>query len=484
MKKNNDMPPQDFRNYGHLFVDWIADYLENIEDHKVLPGIKPGDIKSSLPASAPSAGESMENIMADFEKIIMPGITHWNHPDFMGYFNSTSSGPGILAEFLTAALNQNGMIWKTSPASAELEEIVLNWFREMAGLPNEFWGIIYDTASTSSLHAFTAAREQIYLRMFAEKKFFSRKEILPLMFYTSEHANISIEKAALTIGIKPAGVKKIKADSKFRMDSGELKKAILEDKKQGCIPFCVSATIGTTSTISIDPIEDISEICSENDLWLHVDAAYAGNAAILPEKRELFKGWEKADSIVINPHKWMFTPMDLSAFYTRKPDVLKKAFTYIPEYLKTSFSDINNYMDYGFQLGRRFRSLKFWFIIKYFGVEGLKDRIREHIRIAKLLEEKLKSEKDIEIIAPVDFAAVCFRIIPGKNADEETINLFNEKFLNEMNSRRDFLISHSKINNMFFLRVVCSGLRTTEEHVLKVFEEIKKVKKEMNVLNG
>ena len=481
----NDMPPDEFRQMGHQLVDWIADYLNNIENYKVLPSVKPGEIKEALPTHPPQSGESAETLIKDFEKFILPGITHWNHPKFMGYFNSTSSGPGILAEFLTAALNQNGMIWKTSPASTELEEVVLDWFREMVGLPGEFWGMIYDTASTSSLHAFAAARESVYEKMFSEKKFFSRKEILPLMFYTSEHANISIEKAALTIGIKPAGVKKIKSDSYFRMNTRELKENIGEDIKQGCIPFCVSATIGTTSTVSIDPIKEIAEICKANNIWLHVDAAYAGNAAILPEKRDLFDGWEMADSIVINPHKWMFTPMDLSAFYTKKPEILKKAFTYIPEYLKTGITDVRNSMDYGFQLGRRFRSLKLWFIIKYFGVEGLREILRGHILNAKKLEEDLRKIKDIEIIAPVYFATVCFRVVP-EGADENKIKEFNQALLDELNNRGDLLISHSSAGGKYFLRMVCSGLRTREEHIKDALKIIQQVKAEIYArqLNG
>ncbi len=479
MKIQNDMPSEEFRKYGHQLVDWIAEYLDNIEQYNVLPSVNPGDIKSLLKKAPPERGEGMEVIFKDIEDIILPGITHWNHPNFMGYFNSTSSGPGILAEFLTAAFNQNGMIWKTSPVSTELEEVVLGWFRDMVGLPPEYWGIIYDTASTSCLHAFTAAREWKYEKMFSEKKFFSRKEILPLMFYTSEQANIAVEKAALTIGVKPAGVKKIKTDNLFRMDAKELKKTIKEDIEQGCIPFCVSATIGTTSTVSIDPVMEIGQICRDNDIWFHIDAAYAGNAAILPEKRILFEGWEAADSIVINPHKWMFSPVDLSAFYTRKPEVLKRAFTYVPEYLKTGISDVQNQMDYGFQVGRRFRSLKLWFIIRYFGVNGLREIIREQVRIAKQLEEAMRSEKDIEIIAPVNFATVSFRIIPQGITDEKYINEFNRSILEELNSRKTILISHSVIGSKYFLRIVCSGLRTREEHVKKALDTINSIKKEL-----
>jgi len=336
LPKVGDMPVDDFRKYGHQLVDWIANYLEGIESYKVLPDIKPGEIISTLPSRPPEEGEPLENIMKDFEDKIISGITHWNHPDFMAYFNSTSSGPGILAELLSAGLNVNGMAWHTCPAATELEEVILNWFKKMLGLHDQLWGIIYDTASVSSMHAIAAAREQLGDLMLREKGLAGRNDIPRLRIYFSEQAHFSIDKSAVTLGIGLEGIRKIPVDKNFKMISAELQKAIDEDKKAGWLPFCVVATVGTTSTTSVDPVKEISRICLKENLWLHVDAAYAGTAAVLPEMRWIFDGIENADSLVINPHKWMFTPIDLSIFYTKKPEVLKRAFSLSAEYLKAS----------------------------------------------------------------------------------------------------------------------------------------------------
>ncbi|MCP5062924.1 MAG: aminotransferase class I/II-fold pyridoxal phosphate-dependent enzyme, partial [Ignavibacteriae bacterium] len=309
LNKNKDMPIEDFRKSGYELVNWIANYLEKVEEYPVVAQVNPGDIKNKLPKSPPLKSEKMSDVFADIDRIIMPGITHWNHPNFMAYFNATSSGPGILAELLIAGLNNNGMLWKTSPALTELEEVTLNWFREMIQLPKKFWGIIYDLASISSLHAIAAAREQAK----EQNKNFN---LAKLRIYTSEHAHSSIEKSVKTLGLSDSALVKIKVDNSFKIIPHELQKAIKEDLENDLQPFCIVATVGTTSTTSIDPIEEIVKINAKFNLWLHIDAAYAGTAAILPEHNYILNEVDKADSIVINPHKWLFVPIDLSILYT------------------------------------------------------------------------------------------------------------------------------------------------------------------------
>ena len=464
-----DMPIEEFRKNGHKLVDWIADYLTNIDDIPVLPGIKPGAIKTKLPEAPPEKGEPMENILADIDPVIMPGMTHWSHPNFMAYFNSTSSGPGILAELLTAAFNINGMNWKSCPSATELEQVTLSWLRQMLGIPDDFWGIIYDTASVSTMHGLACAREQADLNL-REKGMTGRDDLPRLRLYLSEHAHSSVEKGALTLGIGLEGIRKIPVDKNYSMIAAELEKAIEEDKNNGWLPFCIVATVGTTSTTSIDPVEEIAEICKKNNIWLHVDAAHAGIAAIVPEMQYILKGIDSADSIVVNPHKWMFTPIDLSVFYTTKPEILRKAFSLVAEYLKTDEDRIvENYMDYGIQLGRRFRSLKLWFIIRYFGKEGLSERIREHLRLGKLFAHWIDEHPLFERTAPTPFSTICFRAIPdGINVDEE-LNLLNEKLMNNVNATGEVFLTHTKLNGKFTIRLVISGVRTEEKHVEKAW---------------
>lgn len=478
--KTGDMPVEEFKKYGYKVVDWMADYLKEIEKFPVLSQQKPGEIKSKIPNLPPQKGESFDNIIRDVNDIIVPGITHWNHPNFMAYFNSTASGPGILAEMFSAAFNINGMLWKTSPASAELEEASLIWFRQMLGFPDEFWGIIYDTASVSSMHAIAAAREQASQFLFREKGMAGRSDVPRLRLYASDQAHSSIDKGAITLGIGMEGIRKIPVDDKFKMIPEELEKAINEDKSNGWYPFCVVATVGTTSSTSIDPVDEIGEICKKEKIWLHVDAAYGGVAAVIPEMRYIFNGIEKADSIVVNPHKWMFTPIDLSVFFTKKPDVLKRAFSLVAEYLKTEDSEkVQNYMDYGIQLGRRFRSLKLWFIIRYFGVEGIADRIKEHLELAQYLKKEIETNENFEIMAPVPLSVVCFRFHPKKIKDEMLLDDLNEKLMNLVNASGEVFISHTKLNNKLVLRIAISGLRTEKRHVDKAWEMIVKKTKEL-----
>jgi aromatic-L-amino-acid decarboxylase len=468
----SDMPIEEFRKSGHQLVDWIADYLKDIEKYPPLSQVNPGDILKRIPQSPPEKGEDIENVLNDVDKILMDGITHWNHPGFMAYFNSTSSGPGILAELLTAGLGINGMLWKTSPAFTEHEKAMMNWFRQMVGLPKNYWGIIYDTASTSSMHAIASAREQLNLG-FREKGMAGRNDVPRLRMYCSEHAHSSIEKGAVTLGIGLEGIRKIPVNEKFEMITAKLDEAITEDFKNGVKPFCVVATVGTTSTTSVDPVEAIVTICEKYNLWLHIDAAYAGVTAMIPEMKWITKGWESADSIVINPHKWMFTPMDLSIYFTRKPEILKQAFSLVPEYLRTTLDDeVENLMDYGIQLGRRFRSLKLWFIIRYFGVEGLAERIKNHIEFAQEFAIWIDNEKDFERMAPVPFSTVCFRYNPG-NKTEQELNELNERLLENINASGKLFLSHTKLNGKFVIRLTIGSIRHERKHIVEAWELIK-----------
>lgn len=467
-----DMSPDEFFKNGHKLVDWIADYLNNIEKYPPLAQVSPGDILKRIPQTPPKNGEDIEKVLADVDRILIDGITHWNHPGFMAYFNSTSSMPGILAELLSAAFNANGMLWKTSPAFTELEKAMMNWFRQMVGLPENYWGIIYDTASTSSMHAIASAREQLNLGI-RESGMTGRNDLPKLRLYCSEHAHSSIEKGAVTLGIGLNGVKKIPVDETFRMIPEKLEQAIEEDISNKVKPFCVVATVGTTSTTSVDPVKDIAAICEKYDLWLHIDAAYAGVTAMIPEMKWVSSGWDKADSIVINPHKWMFTPMDLSVYFTRKPDILKRAFSLVPEYLKTQVDDeVENLMDYGIQLGRRFRSLKLWFIIRYFGVDGLAERIRNHITLAKEFADWINNENDFELLAPIPFSTVCFRYNPGSLSEEE-LNHLNEKLLDDINKSGKIFLSHTRLNGRFTIRLTIGSIRHERRHIYQAWEVIK-----------
>src|SRR4026208_2009189 len=378
------MSGPEFRRFGHELVDWIADYFERIDDLPVLAAIEPGDLKAQLPSAPPEQGEPMEQIIADVNRLIVPALTHWSHPSFFAYFATSTSAPGIFGELLSAAFDNKAMLWRTSPASTELEEVTLDWLRQMMGLDAGYTGIIYDTASVSSMHAIPAAREGVELRI-REEGMSGRTDLPLLRVYVSEQAHSSIEKGVITLGLGQKGLRKIPTDSEFRMDVGALKRAIVEDKANGVIPFCVVATVGTTSTSSIDPISDIIPIGEEHALWLHVDAAYAGSAAIVPELRHILAGCNRADSVVTNPHKWLFTPFDLSVLYCRHMDLLRRAFSLVPEYLRTPEQEkVRSGSDYGIQLGRRFRALKLWMVMRYFGHEGLAARIREHCRLASL----------------------------------------------------------------------------------------------------
>ena len=469
-----DMSPEDFRRYGHQVVDWIADYLAHPERYPVLSQNQPGQVKNALPSKAPERGEAMEAMLADLDRIIVPGVTHWNHPAFFAYFATSGSAPGILGEMLAAAFNVNAMLWRTSPSATELEEVTISWLRQMLGLSEEFSGVIYDTASISSLCAIAAARETVTdLRVREEGLSTSNTR---LRLYCSEQAHSSIDKAVITLGIGQQGVRKIGTDSEFRMDASSLARAIEEDRANGWRPFCVVATVGTTSTTSIDPVPQIAEICQREGLWLHVDAAYGGSAAVVPEMKWILDGCEHVDSIVMNPHKWMFVPVDLSVLFCKRMDVLRQAFSLVPEYLRTGDADeVQNFMDYGPQLGRRFRAIKLWFVMRYFGVEGLAARIREHIAMAREFAEWVDLSPGFERLAPVPFSVVCFRAHPQRISNETELDTLNERLMEEVNRRGKVYLSHTRLKGAFTLRLAIGNIRTTREHVKLAWDELNEV---------
>ena len=462
-----DMKESDFRRFGHELIDWIADYFEDIDQRPVLPDMEPGDLKAQLPSAPPVHGESMEDIIADVDRVIAPALTHWSHPSFFAYFATSTSGPGILGELLSAAFDNKSMLWRTSPASTELEEVTLDWLRQMMGLDPGMIGIIYDTASVSSMHAIAAAREGAEQRI-REEGMSGRPDLPLLRVYVSEQAHSSIEKAVITLGLGQRGLRKIPVDSAFRMDADALAAAIDEDKRDGYLPFCIVATVGTTSTSSIDPVEKIVPIAEAHKMWLHVDAAYAGSAAVVPEFRHILAGCERADSLVTNPHKWLFTPFDLSVLYCRHMDLLKRAFSLVPEYLRTPEQEkVRSGSDYGIQLGRRFRALKLWMVMRYFGHEGLAARIREHCRIARLFASLVDESPDWELLAPVPLALVCFRAKPEGVAD---LDALNEEIMHRVNASGRALLSHTRLNDKLTLRLSIGNIRTTEQHVRQVWQ--------------
>ena len=462
-----DMSKEDFRRFGHELVDWVADYFDNVENLPVLASIEPGDLKAQLPATPPQQGEPMEQIIADVERLIVPALTHWSHPSFFAYFATSTSAPGIFGELLSAAFDNKAMLWRTSPASTELEEVTLDWLRQMMGLDPGMMGIIYDTASVSSLHAIAAAREGVEQRI-REDGMSGRPDLPLLRVYISEQAHSSIEKAVITLGLGQRGLRKIPTDDKFRMDVRALEAAIRQDKRDGYLPFCIVATVGTTSTSSIDPVREMIPIGEEHAMWLHVDAAYAGSAAIVPEFRSLLAGCERADSVVTNPHKWLFTPFDLSVLYCRHMDLLKRAFSLVPEYLRTPEQEkVRSGSDYGIQLGRRFRALKLWMVMRYFGHEGLAARIREHCRLANLFASWVEESGDWELMAPHPLALVCFRACP---AGADDLDALNEAIMHGVNASGGALLSHTRLNDQLTLRLSIGNIRTTEKHVCHVWE--------------
>ncbi len=465
------MDPAEFRAHGHALVDWIAEYLANPERYPVLPRVVPGAVRDALPPAAPEQGEPFDRIFADFERVIVPALTHWNHPGFFAYFAITASEPGILAELLSAALNQQAMLGRTSPAATELEEVSLAWLRRLMGLPDAFEGVIYDTASVATLHGLAAAREAGVPGV-RQSGLAGRADVGRARVYCSEHAHSSVDKAVILLGLGHDALRRIPADASFAMDAAALSAAIAADRAAGLAPLAVVATVGTTSMTSADPVRAVADICARERLWLHVDAAYAGVAAIVPEHRHHFDGWEQADSLVVNPHKWLFTPFDLSAFYCRRMDVVRSAFSLVPEYLRTSEGDqVRNLMDTGVQLGRRFRALKLWMILRHFGAEGVRRVLEGHIALARTFASWVDASPDFERVAPVPFSVVCFRARPrGASMTAEELDAFNERLMASVNGTGEVFLSHTRVGGTLVLRLAIGNLRTTERHVRRAWD--------------
>ena len=458
-----------FRRHGHELVDWIAEYLEHPEKYPVLSRVAPGAIAAQLPTAAPEDPEPFDAVMADFERVLVPGLTHWNHPSFLAYFASTGSAPGVLGEFLCAALNQQAMLWRTSPAATELEAVTLGWLRQLIGLDDSFEGVIYDTASIATLHALAAARQRI---PDVRVNGLSGRTDVPLhRVYCSEEAHSSVDKAVITIGLGQRALRRIPVDEDFRMRVDALQHAIDDDLRSGVQPLAVVATVGTTSTTSIDPVPEIADVCARNNLWLHVDAAYGGAAAVVPSHARVLAGASRADSLVVNPHKWLFTPVDLSAFYCRRMDVVRSTFSLTPEYLSSyERPEVRNLMDTGIQLGRRFRALKLWFVLRLFGASGIRELIARHLALAKEFAGWIEDDRDFELLAPVPFSVVCFRWNPAdRRLTDDELDRANARLLEDVNETGDAFISHTRIRGRFALRVAIGHEQTREEHVRRVW---------------
>ena len=449
---------------------WIERYLEKAEEYPVLSRVAPGDIARQLPASPPDAGESLDQILDDFERVLLPGVTHWNHPGFFAYFANTGSGPGVLAEMLIAALNVNAMLWKTSPAATELEERALDWLRQMLGLGPGWFGVINDTASTTTLLALAAAREARPELDVRSRGMAGRPDLPVLRIYQSEHAHSSVDKAAITLGIGSDNCVHVPADGAFRMRVDALRSAIEADRAAGRLPLAVVATAGTTGTGSVDPIPAIADVCQAERLWLHVDASYAGSAAVIPEHRSVLAGVDRADSLVVNPHKWLFTPVDLSAMYTRRRDVLKRAFSLVPDFLYTTEQDsVVNLMDYGIALGRRFRALKLWMVIRAYGVTRIIDILRSHIAMAADFAMWVEHDPDWVLAAPQMFSLVCFRYAPAGVAPAAA-DAMNQRILDRVNVSGRAYLSHTRLDGRLVIRLAIGNLRTERRHVQEAWD--------------
>ena len=462
-----------FRKYGHKFVDWIADYLWDIEKYNVCSQVRPGEIKNQIPKIAPQEPEHLEKIFGDFKNIILPGITHWQHPSWFAYFPATNSPPSILAELLTAGIGAQCMVWKTSPSATELEEVVLEWLRKMLGLPEGMSGVIQDTASTASLVALLTARER---ETALESNW--KGMIQGLTVYASEESHSSIEKGAKIAGYGKDKLRFIPTDDSYVMIPSVLEETIIQDQKQKLRPSCVVATIGTTSSAAIDPLVEIGHICRRYHVWLHVDAAYAGTAAILPEKKWILEGMEFADSFVFNPHKWMLTNFDCSVYFVKDPSALIRTFEIHPEYLKTrEDTQVRNFRDWGVQLGRRFRALKLWFVLRFYGIEGLQKIIRQHIHFAEMFKNWIDEHPAFELMAPVHLSLVCFRLNDGR--PEKDLDELNQVFLNKLNQTGRIFLTHTTLKGKFVLRMAIGSRTTEEKHIRKAWSLMKALAKEL-----
>ena len=463
-----DTPPEEFRKQLHELADWISDFREHIERLRVAPNDKPGAIRLQLPKCGPEEGEPFERILTDVDDIIVPGMVHWSHPMFLGYFGWTSTAHGILGEILTAPLNVNAMTWRTSPAATELETVVVDWLRQWVGLSDQFDGVIYDTASVGIMHALAVAREEVAP---ATRKLGLTGQNLPrLRIYTSDQAHSSVDKAAIALGVGEENVIRIPSDDQFRIDVNSLGRKIAEDRRNDLQPMAVVATVGTTSTASVDSVREIGNLCGEAKIWLHVDAAYGGGFAMVPEYEWLRKGWELADSIVINPHKTVFVPLDFSVLYVRDLERLRRVFSLVPEYLRGDTVEAEkNYMDYGIQLGRRFRALKAWVIWRSLGRAGVVARLREQIRLAKLLADWIKNDDRFELSAQPGMGVVCFRFI---KSDDKNLDQLNSDLVERINASGRAYLTQTKLRGRTVMRIGLGNVLTTEEHLHKGWEII------------
>ncbi len=442
---------------------WIDDYYRDGRRYPVLSRARPGDLIRALPAVAPEEGEAFDTIFDDFERLVLPGITHWNHPRFFAYFAISAVPIAVIAEALAATLDVNAMLWRTSPAATELEEVVLVWLRELLGLDTGLHGIIYDTASISGFTALAAARESLGLDI-RERGMSGRADLPALRVYLTEHTHSHVEKAAIALGVGRDNVVRIPVDASFAMRPDALERALRDDRARGLAPMCVAATVGTTSTTSSDPVPAIADIAKRHGVWLHVDAAYAGPAALVPEFRWLLAGCERADSLVVNPHKWLFVPIDLSVLYVRDPEIVRRAFSLVADYLVTPETDVRNYMDYGLQLGRRFRALKLWFAMRHLGARGMRERLRAHIDLAQTFAGWVEADPAWEVLAPHPLSVVCFRHVPRGSSDED-LDAHNAAIVDAVNAGGEAFFSTTKLNGKLAIRMAIGNERTTAADV-------------------
>ncbi|MFL5755120.1 MAG: pyridoxal phosphate-dependent decarboxylase family protein [Chloroflexota bacterium] len=473
-----DMPPEAFRAAAHIVVDRIADYLRDLEQYPILPPIEPGSLHALFPDAAPETPEPLARILDDVDRLVFPNATHWQHPGFLAYFATTASGAGMLGEFLTAALGQNPMLWRTSPIGTELEGVVVDWLRQAVGLPAGFDGLLTDTASTSSLIALAAAREAAGIDV-ARLGLGGRTDVGALRVYASAEAHSSIEKACMTLGLGRAGLVRVAVDERYAMDVDALRESIANDRAAGRQPIAIVGTIGTTSSTAIDPIALLADVAEVEGLWLHVDAAYAGPVAMLPERAASFAGWDRADSVVLNPHKWLFAPLDASLLLTRRMTELRAAFSLVPEYLRTLDRTTagRDYNEYQPQLGRRMRALKLWMQLRWFGLDGIRRRLRRHMELAAAFAGWVDAEPDWERLAPVPFSTVCFRFVPRALRDREggpdvarRIDALNEQLMVRVNSAGEVFLSHTRLGGQFAIRLAVGNLRTEQRHVERAWE--------------
>jgi aromatic-L-amino-acid/L-tryptophan decarboxylase len=473
-----DIDAAEYRRVLHEIADLIADYAESLPGRPVLPPVEPGTIAPLFPSSPPDDPESLEAILGDYRRLIEPHATAWNHPGFMAYFPTSSSAAGVVGELLMASLAQNSFLWRTSPIGTELETVVVSWLRQALGLPDGFDGLFTDTASIGSLIGLAGAREAAGLDA-ASRGLADRPEVGTPRVYASAEAHSSIDKACMTLGLGRDALVHVATDDAYRLDPAALRAAIEQDRAEGRRPIAIVATVGTTASTSADPIGDMAGIATELGLWLHVDAAYAGAAALLPERRSDFAGWERADSIVVNPHKWMFTPFDASLFLTRRASEIRAAFSLVPEYLRTldRSAPTRDVSEYTPQLGRRFRALKVWVLLRWFGLEGLRRRIRHHIEQARTLERWVDEDPDFERLAPVPFSVVCLRWRPaalgGREGEPEVAAFLddrNQALMDAVNRTGEVLLSHARLRGRFAIRVAFGNLRTTDAELQLVWD--------------